>query len=126
MTFEVVRARLQDAEIHYALIGGVALAARGAGRSTLDIDVLTTDSTVLKDEFWEPLRAKGIHVDIRKGDRDDPLAGGLRDTIDATSLMNSSSASVIIEEPKTIAPTLPDELQSRVTTFVQNSSAIGW
>lgn len=75
MSFDVVRAHLDRAGIRYALIGGVALAARGASRSTLDIDVLTTDTTVLNDAFWKPVREHGIAVDARKGDWDDPLRG---------------------------------------------------
>ena len=175
MSFEVIRAHLDAAEINYALIGGVALAARGAGRSTLDIDVLTTDSVVLKEEFWTPLRARDIQIDVRKGDWDDPLAGvvridgeesidvvvgkykweravieraeqmvvrgmrlrvprvsdlillklsagGPRDTMDASNLMNSSNRSLIIEELKAVAPTLPETLQTRVSAFLQNSS----
>lgn len=78
MSFEVVRAHLDGAGIRYALIGGVAVAARGAGRSTLDIDVLTTDSSVLHEAFWEPLRDQGLRVDVRKGEWDDPLRGVVR------------------------------------------------
>jgi len=42
---EVVTRSLRDASVPFALIGAVALAARGASRSTLDIDLLTTDRT---------------------------------------------------------------------------------
>lgn len=178
MSFEVVRAHLDAAEIKYALIGGVALAARGAGRSTLDIDVLTTDAVVLKDDFWASLRGTDIQIDVRKGDWDDPLAGvvridageaidvvvgkykweravieraermvvrgmslrvpsvsdlillklsagGPRDTMDASNLMNAGDRAVIIEELTAVAPTLPETLQSRVSAFLQNSSPIG-
>jgi predicted nucleotidyltransferase len=78
MSFDAVRAHLDGAGIQFALIGGVAVAARGASRSTLDIDVLTTDGAVLKEEFWQPVRDQGLRVDVRKGDWDDPLAGVVR------------------------------------------------
>ena len=78
MSFEAICAYLDAAGIRYVLIGGVAVAARGAGRSTLDIDMLTTDSAVLKDEFWAAISDRGFRVDVRKGDWDDPLAGVVR------------------------------------------------
>lgn len=78
MSFEAVCAHLDAAGVDYVLIGGVAVAARGAGRSTLDIDLLTTDSAVLREEFWTPVRDRGFRVDVRKGDWDDPLTGVVR------------------------------------------------
>ena len=50
----------------------MALAARGAARATLDLDLLTADERVLHPTFWN------IDVDVRKGDFDDPLRGVIR------------------------------------------------
>jgi hypothetical protein len=69
-----------SAGVSHALIGAAALAARGVARSTYDIDVLTTDVRVLEAGLWEPLRAGGADVDIRRGDLDDPLGGVIRVT----------------------------------------------
>ena len=62
--------------VEYAVVGAVAVAARGAVRSTLDFDLLTTDTRVLQPAHWAKLR--NIDVDVRKGDFDDPLAGVVR------------------------------------------------
>lgn len=75
---ERITAELHAASVPCALIGAAALAAAGVPRSTYDIDLLTTDPRVLRDEMWAGLRASGILVDIRRGDPDDPLAGVVR------------------------------------------------
>ena len=62
----------------YALIGGYAIAARGFARSTIDLDLLTTDPRVLEPSTWSALSADGAHVDCRRGDSEDPLAGVTR------------------------------------------------
>jgi hypothetical protein len=69
---------LIDAGVAHALIGAGALAAAGVARSTLDIDLLTTDTRVLEVSFWDSLRAIDTTIEIRKGDADDPLAGVMR------------------------------------------------
>ncbi len=65
---------LDDLGVQYAVVGAVAVAARGVVRSTLDFDLLTTDTRVLQDRVWSGLP----DVDVRKGDFDDPLAGVVR------------------------------------------------
>lgn len=70
-----VREILDTLGVRYAVIGAVAVAARGAPRSTFDLDLLTTDGRVLQASVWQPLRDHGIPVVIRRGDADDPLAG---------------------------------------------------
>jgi hypothetical protein len=71
--------RLLDAHgIAHALIGAAALAAHGVARSTFDIDLLAADPRVLSAELWEPLRAAGAGVDLRRGDAADPLGGVAR------------------------------------------------
>jgi hypothetical protein len=69
---------LRSHAIPHALIGAVAMAARGHVRSTIDVNFMTTDEAVLRDRFWVSLRSEGATVDIRKGDFDDPLAGVVR------------------------------------------------
>ena len=64
---------LRAHEIGAAAIGGVALAAHGIVRATLDADVLVTDSRVLRAEFWAGFSS--VQAEARRGDADDPLAG---------------------------------------------------
>ena len=78
MSLEAVVGELENRRVNYSLIGAVALASRGVARSTLDLDLLTTDKSVLDSEFWSQFRSKGHVVEIRKGDFDDPLAGVIR------------------------------------------------
>ena len=47
MNIEPVLRVLDDLGAPYALIGGYAIAARGFARSTIDLDLLTTDPRVL-------------------------------------------------------------------------------
>jgi hypothetical protein len=70
--------RLDEASSPTALIGGLALAVHGITRYTEDADLLSVDGRVLKDPFWEILRMEGIHVEVRRGDHDDPLRGVVR------------------------------------------------
>lgn len=74
---EHVDARLVEGGVLHALIGATALAAHGICRSTIDHDLLVTDSRVLDPAFWEPLPPTST-VDVRIGDDDDPLAGAVR------------------------------------------------
>lgn len=177
-SFDIVCEHLSSGGILYALIGGVALAARGAGRSTLDIDLLTTDSAVLKEDFWAGLREQGFAIEVRKGDWDDPLggvvridaeesidivvgkykwerdvvqraeqvairgteirvpkladlillklaAGGPRDLLDAAALLTVGGRESVAEQLAAVMPTLPEEMQRRLTEFLQNSSSMG-
>lgn len=71
---------LELSEIAHCLIGAAAMAAHGVPRSTLDLDLLTTDRRVLDDPLWKPLREAGTAVQVRKGDFEDPLAGVVRAT----------------------------------------------
>jgi len=54
------------------------MAAHGVGRSTLDLDLLTTARAVLARDLWKALGASGVRVDVRVGESDDPLAGVVR------------------------------------------------
>jgi hypothetical protein len=72
-----VAAVLSERGTAHALIGAAALAVHGVSRSTLDQDLLVDDRRVLDSEFWRPLATEAVVV-IRRGDRDDPLAGVVR------------------------------------------------
>lgn len=71
---EAIFRALEAEQVAYALIGAVALAARGVSRSTADLDLLTTDLRVLRFD-WPSLLPNEAEVVVRKGDYDDPLAG---------------------------------------------------
>ena len=72
-----VVAQLRAESIPHAIIGAAALSAHGISRASGDIDLLTTDQRCLAAAAWAPL-AGVCHVDIRKGDVEDPLAGVVR------------------------------------------------
>lgn len=75
---EVV-AVLDEHDVRYGLIGGVALAAHGVARATLDTDLLVVDLRVLNPGMWTNSLSNAA-LDIRRGDSDDPLAGLIRIT----------------------------------------------
>lgn len=74
-TLDDVSRVLADAGVRFAVIGASAMAVRGVVRSTLDVDLLTTDRRVLRRDLWDSLRASGCEVEIRFGDASDPLVG---------------------------------------------------
>jgi hypothetical protein len=73
-----VAAILDQAGIAHALIGAAALAVHGISRSTFDLDLLAVDRRCLAPEMWADLEERGIAVEIRRGDAEDPLAGLVR------------------------------------------------
>jgi len=78
MSVEVAIRTLSEANVAYAVVGAVALAARGASRSTFDFDFMVAERRVLREDFWTVVRDGGAEVEIRQGDYDDPLAGVVR------------------------------------------------
>jgi hypothetical protein len=64
-------------QVPAAVIGGVALAAHGIARATLDTDLFVVDARVLTPDFWEGWSSTDQREDFR-GDRDEPLAGTVR------------------------------------------------
>jgi hypothetical protein len=62
----------------HAMIGATAMAALGASRSTQDLDILTTDRTILRSTYWRCLEESDTEINIRTGDIDDPLVGVVR------------------------------------------------
>jgi hypothetical protein len=73
-----VTAILASGKIAHAVIGAAALAVHGVARATADLDLLAIDDRCLDSSLWRELRARGIEVEIRRGDSDDPLAGVVR------------------------------------------------
>jgi len=73
-----VNGLLSHRGIGHSVIGGVALAAHGVARATLDLDLLATDPARLDEQAWQDLRSTGVSVEIRRGDEFDPLAGVVR------------------------------------------------
>jgi len=64
---------LKGSGVAHAVIGAVSLAVHGAPRYSDDLDILVTDTSVLDRYFW--VGADITPTEIRRGDRDDPLAG---------------------------------------------------
>jgi hypothetical protein len=62
----------------HAVVGAAALAALGVSRSTIDLDLLTTDRAVLRRDYWSSIEGVGTVVEIRIGDISDPLVGVIR------------------------------------------------
>ncbi len=69
---------LDRAKASYAVIGAAAMAARGVGRSTRDVDLLTLSVAGLDKAWWTSLSRAGVSVSVSHGDADDPLAGVVR------------------------------------------------
>lgn len=69
---------LERAGITHAMIGAAALALRGHSRSTQDTDFFTTDKRVFHQQLWSEFADRGVAVEIRKGDPDDPIGGVIR------------------------------------------------
>ena len=62
----------------FAVIGAAAMAAHGVSRSTGDLDLLTVSAECLAHDFWAGLVDRGVQVDVRFGDANDPLRGVVR------------------------------------------------
>jgi hypothetical protein len=75
--FDTVTTLLDKHNIPHAVIGAAALAVHGISRSTVDQDLLVTDTAVLNEGLWAAL-AQSTTIDIRQGDDTDPLAGVVR------------------------------------------------
>lgn len=69
---------LDRSGVGHAVIGAAALAVHGVARATADLDLLAIDDGCLESSFWRELTARGIEVEIRRGDSEDPLAGVVR------------------------------------------------
>jgi hypothetical protein len=73
-----ISAFLAARSVPHALVGAAALAVHGVSRSTFDVDLFTTDGSVLSSSAWGALLERGVAVDIRVGEYGDPLAGVVR------------------------------------------------
>lgn len=74
----LVTEALSSQEIPHALVGGMALAAHGLARATLDADLLVLAPVAVDEHAWERLRSAGATIDIRRGDPDDPFHAVVR------------------------------------------------
>lgn len=70
----LVSRSLARENVSFAVVGAAALAVHGYARATSDLDLLTTDSRVLRLD-WSTVLPEPVHADVRIGDADDPLAG---------------------------------------------------
>lgn len=71
-----VRAALEARGASSAVIGALALAAHGYARGTKDLDLATaTDSFPLLKGVASELSAKGVRIELREPDANDPLGG---------------------------------------------------
>ena len=61
-----VAATLARAGVRHAVIGAAAMAIRGVGRSTHDIDLLTLSRACLDASWWTT--PVGVDVAVRRGD----------------------------------------------------------
>lgn len=75
---EQVSHTLRALDIDVVVIGATAMAAHGVSRSTLDVDLFTTDPRALQQRSWDRLNSDAIDVEIRHGDASDPLRGVVR------------------------------------------------
>ncbi|MEZ4317842.1 MAG: hypothetical protein R3F61_10070 [Myxococcota bacterium] len=73
---DAVHAHLREQNVPHALIGAMAMASHGAGRASLDADLLAVEASLLEPGPWSGFTA-GI-VDRRPGGAFDPLAGVVR------------------------------------------------
>jgi hypothetical protein len=73
-----VHETLEAVAIQHAVIGAAAMAVHGVARSTLDLDLLALDPRCLDRSIWQELAARGVELELRLGDAEDPLAGVVR------------------------------------------------
>jgi hypothetical protein len=69
---------LDRLEIPYALIGGLAVAARGAVRATQDVDLIVALPVQEAARLEKSLKDMGFHPTFHRGVADDPVAGVIR------------------------------------------------
>jgi hypothetical protein len=80
-----VVAALDRLEIPYALIGDLAVAARGAIRATRDVDLIVAIPVQEAPTLERSLRDSGFQVTFHRGAADDPIAGVLRLVVPVTA-----------------------------------------
>ncbi len=73
-----VVAALDRLGIAYALVGGLAVAARGAIRATQDVDLVVNLPVQEARSLEDSLKAVGFGGKFQRGAVDDPIAGVLR------------------------------------------------
>lgn len=68
---------LERHQIPTAVIGGVALAAHGVARATLDTDLFVVDARVLREGVWADWIGPEQR-EVLRGDEDEAIAGSVR------------------------------------------------
>jgi len=71
-------ATLDSLQVRYALIGGLAVIARGVVRATRDVDVMVDYPLSEGPVLANVLRQRGLRATFVKGDFDDPIVGVIR------------------------------------------------
>ena len=66
--------------ISHAVVGGMALAAHGIARATLDTDLLIVMAEPPNPDVWVRAKAMGAQVETRLGDAEDPFRAVVRIT----------------------------------------------
>jgi hypothetical protein len=69
---------LDELRVPYALIGGLAVIARGVMRATKDVDLLVDWSLLEAGSLAQALNENRLPATFRKGAPDDPLVGLIR------------------------------------------------
>lgn len=77
-TLRRVAATLDKLQVPFALIGGLAVAARGAFRTTKDMDFLVVSPLLDGESLAKSLSENGLPSTFHKGLGDDPVAGVIR------------------------------------------------
>ena len=77
-TLRKVAATLDELHVPYALIGGLAVAARGAFRTTKDVDLLIDHPLHEGPSLTRSLNEHGLPATFHKGAADDPVSGVIR------------------------------------------------
>jgi len=69
---------LDDLHVRYALIGGLAVIARGVVRATGDVDVMVDHPLSEGPALADALQQRGLSASFVKGAFDDPIVGVIR------------------------------------------------
>lgn len=80
-TLHKVAATLEKLQVPYALIGGLAVIARGVMRATKDVDFLIDFPLREAPSLAQSLNENNLPAVFRKGGSDDPIAGVIRVSI---------------------------------------------
>lgn len=69
---------LAGAGVDYAVIGAMAASVHGSVRASMDADAVLSAGPLEIDRLRQALERTGLHVEVTRGDLDDPIAALLR------------------------------------------------